>query len=218
MQAGTPVEGQALPKSPPARAEAGPAEGAVRPGKAKAARSHSLSARYGEVETDEPRYKPRDPNAAAGGAMLSIVGVSRGHCWSGMRASFSWCHCRAGNMGGVRAWAAGKIAGVLSAWHPPQLALEALHIRNGDLWASLTGEAIPRHIQNVDLSLRLGRDYRSLTLDITGAHPAQSAQPRLWPWDTGEVRLQRAFPGVSEKRTRRACEEEAAMVACRPGA
>ena len=41
-------------------------------------------------------------------------------------------------------------------------------IRNGDLWATLTGEAIPRHIQNVNLQLKLGRDYRTLTMDITG--------------------------------------------------
>ncbi len=95
-----------------------------------------------------------------------------------------WCPAAAGSMGGVRAWAAGKIAGLLSAWRPPQLALEALHVRNGDLWASLTGEAIPRHIQNVDLSLRLGRDYRSLTLDITGARLLR-VLPRhaLWPWE-----------------------------------
>ncbi len=41
-------------------------------------------------------------------------------------------------------------------------------VRNGDLWATLTGEAIPRHIQNVNLQMKLGRDYRTLTLDITG--------------------------------------------------
>ena len=52
---------------------------------------------------------------------------------------------------------------------PPQLALERVVIRNGDLWATLTGEAVPRHVQNVDLKLRLGRDYRTLTLDISGA-------------------------------------------------
>ncbi len=70
--------------------------------------------------------------------------------------------------GGLRAWAAKRISATLSTVRPPQLALERMVIRNGDLWATLTGEAIPRHIQNVNLQLKLGRDYRTLTLDITG--------------------------------------------------
>lgn len=70
--------------------------------------------------------------------------------------------------GGLRAWAAKRISATLSQVGPPQLALERMVIRNGDLWATLTGEAIPRHIQNVNLQLKLGRDYRTLMLDITG--------------------------------------------------
>ena len=70
--------------------------------------------------------------------------------------------------GGLRAWAAKRISSALSNIQAPQLALEHVVIRKGDLWATLTGEAIPRHVQNVDLKLKLGRDYRTLTLDITG--------------------------------------------------
>ena len=70
--------------------------------------------------------------------------------------------------GGLRAWAAKHISGTLANIQAPQLALEHVVIRKGDLWATVTGEAIPRHVQNIDLKLKLGRDYRTLTLDITG--------------------------------------------------
>ena len=70
--------------------------------------------------------------------------------------------------GGLRAWAAKRISSTLSNIQAPQLALEHVVIRRGDLWATVTGEAIPRHVQNVDLKLKLGRDYRTLALDITG--------------------------------------------------
>jgi hypothetical protein len=73
-------------------------------------------------------------------------------------------------MGGVRAWAAKRINQAIASLKPPAVALDVLTIRNGDLWAMLTGEDIPRHVQNLDLRLRLGRDYRSLALDIIGAH------------------------------------------------
>ena len=70
--------------------------------------------------------------------------------------------------GGLRAWAAKRISSTLTNIQAPQLALEHVVIRKGDLWATVTGEAIPRHVQNVDMKLKLGRDYRTLTLDITG--------------------------------------------------
>ena len=79
--------------------------------------------------------------------------------------------------GGLRAWAAKRISGVLSRVRPPQLALEAVVIRKGDLRATLTGETIPRHIQNVDLKLKLGRDYRTLTLDVSGTSTAIGVPP-----------------------------------------
>lgn len=74
-------------------------------------------------------------------------------------------------MGGVRAWAARRISAALQRVRPPQVALHRVHIRGGHLWATLTGEGAPRHVQDVDLLLRFGRDYSSLTLDITGARP-----------------------------------------------
>ena len=75
--------------------------------------------------------------------------------------------------GGLRAWAAKHINAVLSKVQPPQLALEHVAIRNGDVWVTFTGEAIPRHIQNVDMKLKLGRDYHTLTLDVTGGSISQ---------------------------------------------
>ena len=75
-------------------------------------------------------------------------------------------------MGGVRAWAARRISAALAQVRPPQVALHAVRVRRGHLWATLTGEGVPRHVQNVDLALRFGRDYNNLTLDITGARAA----------------------------------------------
>ena len=72
-------------------------------------------------------------------------------------------------MGGVRAWAAKRIGALVTSLKPPDVALAAVTLRGADLHATLTGESIPRHVQNIDLKLRFGRDYRSLTLDLTGA-------------------------------------------------
>ena len=69
---------------------------------------------------------------------------------------------------GLRAWAAKHISATLAQVRLPQLALERVAIRNGDLWATLTGEAIPRHVEGVNLQLKLGRDYRTRTLDLSG--------------------------------------------------
>ena len=84
-------------------------------------------------------------------------------------------------MGGVRAWAAKRISAVMSSVRPPALALDAVTIRSGDLWATLTGEEIPRHVENVDLRLRLGRDYHSLSLDIVGVHPCHLTGQAQYP-------------------------------------
>ncbi|CAL8466123.1 g5659 [Coccomyxa elongata] len=111
--------------------------------------SPALSARYGEVEDNEPRYKPRNPSADAS------------------------------STGGVRAWAAKRIGALVSSLKPPDVALAAVTLRGADLHATLTGESIPRHVQNIDLKLRFGRDYRSLTLDLTGvAHERDSASDK----------------------------------------
>ncbi len=71
-------------------------------------------------------------------------------------------------MGGVRAWAAKRIGALVKSLKPPDVALNAVSMRGGDLYATLTGEAVPRHVQNIDLKLRFGRDYRSITLDLNG--------------------------------------------------
>ena len=41
-------------------------------------------------------------------------------------------------------------------------------MRNGILLAHIAGEPVPRRIQNINFNLRLGRDYRSLALDLQG--------------------------------------------------
>lgn len=92
-----------------------------------------------------------------------------GSCRQAALEGFSCKRVGAGAMGGVRAWAAKRIGAVLASLQPPDVALNVVSIRGGDLYATLTGESIPRRVQNIDLKLRLGRDYRSLTLDLTGA-------------------------------------------------
>jgi hypothetical protein len=71
-------------------------------------------------------------------------------------------------LGGVRAWAAKRIGALVKSLKPPDVALNVVSLRGGDLYATLTGEAVPRHVQNIDMKLRFGRDYHSLTLDLTG--------------------------------------------------
>ena len=75
----------------------------------------------------------------------------------------------AGAGGGVRAWVAAKLNGAFSSWRPPAVALDRLTIRGGLLEAHVMGEAQPRRVQDVSLSLGLGSDYKSLTLDVAGA-------------------------------------------------
>eukprot|EP00884_Botryococcus_braunii_P001435 jgi/Botrbrau1/11292/Bobra.0038s0058.1 len=50
----------------------------------------------------------------------------------------------------------------------PEVAVEALSIRHGELKAYFVGEPIPRVINDVDLRLRLGPNYQTLKLDIFG--------------------------------------------------
>ena len=75
----------------------------------------------------------------------------------------------AGAGGGVRAWVAAKLNGAFSSWRPPAVALDRLTIRGGLLEAHVMGEAQPRRVQDVNLTLGLGSDYKSLTLDVAGA-------------------------------------------------
>lgn len=74
----------------------------------------------------------------------------------------------AGAGGGVRAWVAAMINGAFSSWRPPAVALDRLTIRGGLLEAYVMGEAQPRRVQDVNLTLGLGSDYKSLTLDVAG--------------------------------------------------
>ena len=48
------------------------------------------------------------------------------------------------------------------------MAVDLVTIRDGRLAALMVGEPIARRIEGVDLSLRLGPQYKSLVLDIAG--------------------------------------------------
>ena len=56
----------------------------------------------------------------------------------------------------------------LAQLKPPEIALDSVTIRNGILLAHIAGEPVPRRIQNINFNMRLGRDYRSLALDLQG--------------------------------------------------
>lgn len=70
---------------------------------------------------------------------------------------------------GLRAWATARLRGALRSWRPPAVGVDRLTIRGGLLEARVMGEAQPRRMQDVAMTLRLGADYRALTLDVAGA-------------------------------------------------
>lgn len=53
----------------------------------------------------------------------------------------------------------------------PDVGVESVRLRGGELQATLTGEPIPRRISGVDLTVRLSSDYRNMTLDVAGDSP-----------------------------------------------
>ena len=52
--------------------------------------------------------------------------------------------------------------------HPEQTSVRRIVIRDGQLQATVAGEATPRRFEHVDATLRLGRGYSSIHLDLHG--------------------------------------------------
>ena len=61
-----------------------------------------------------------------------------------------------------------------SKW--PQVGVECIRIRNGELAAHMVGEPIPRRISHVDLTVRLSNDYADMVLHVSGM-PKQKQHP-----------------------------------------
>lgn len=69
---------------------------------------------------------------------------------------------------GVKVWLQQKWAAARSQLKAPSVALDSVCITQGHLRAHITGEPVPRHFEQVHMSLRLGRDYKSLAIDLQG--------------------------------------------------
>lgn len=57
---------------------------------------------------------------------------------------------------------------MLSNFQAPEVALDSLAIRQSEVNAWVAGETVPRHYEQVNALLRLGRDYQRLELDVSG--------------------------------------------------
>ena len=68
----------------------------------------------------------------------------------------------------MKDWLQRKWAAARSQLKAPSVAVDTLFITQGHLRAHITGEAVPRHFEQVHMSLRLGRNYKSLAVDLQG--------------------------------------------------
>lgn len=50
----------------------------------------------------------------------------------------------------------------------PQVGVESVRIRRGELSATMAGEPIPRRISDVNCTVRFSDEYRNLVLDVAG--------------------------------------------------
>ena len=57
---------------------------------------------------------------------------------------------------------------VLAKLRPPEVVIDSLALRQSEVNAWVAGETVPRHYEQVNAVLRLGRDYQSLQLDVSG--------------------------------------------------
>ena len=57
---------------------------------------------------------------------------------------------------------------VLSRFRPPEVAIDSLAIRQSEINAWVAGETVPRHYEQVNAVVRLGRDYQRLEMDLSG--------------------------------------------------
>lgn len=63
---------------------------------------------------------------------------------------------------------------MLSNFQAPEVALDSLAIRQSEINAWVAGETVPRHFEQVDALLRLGRDYQRLELSVSGVCVTQA--------------------------------------------
>ena len=83
---------------------------------------------------------------------------------------------------GVKDWLQRKWAAARSQLKAPSVAVDTVSITQGHLRAHITGEPVPRHFEQLHMSLRLGRNYKSLAVDLQGtAFPCSAWDGRLQP-------------------------------------
>ena len=82
----------------------------------------------------------------------------------------------------MKDWLQRKWAAARSQLKAPSVAVDTVSITQGHLRAHITGEAVPRHFEQVHMSLRLGRNYKSLAVDLQGtALPCSAWGGRMQP-------------------------------------
>lgn len=69
------------------------------------------------------------------------------------------------------AWLQGPVGALQVLIRPEQTSVRRILLRNSYLEAQVSGEATPRRFERVDATLRLGRGYTSIDLDLHGTHP-----------------------------------------------
>ncbi|KAK9804274.1 hypothetical protein WJX72_004315 [[Myrmecia] bisecta] len=118
--------------------------GSVSGNRQKVHRSESnfLQSRHGDM--GGPAYRP-----------ASTAGVHRSRPSSAAASST------------VRSWLGGQWARLTAHLTVPQLAVDRIIVRNGTLDALFCAEQEPRHFDQIDLALDLGRDYHDLALKIS---------------------------------------------------
>lgn len=79
----------------------------------------------------------------------------------------------------MKVWLQQKWAAARSQLKAPSVALDSVCITQGHLRAHITGEPVPRHFEQVHMSLRLGRDYKSLAIDLQGTAFPDNVLPAL---------------------------------------
>ena len=68
----------------------------------------------------------------------------------------------------MKDWLQRKWAAARSQLKAPSVAVDTVSVTQGHLRAHITGEPVPRHFEQVHMSLRLGRNYKSLAIDLQG--------------------------------------------------
>ena len=91
--------------------------------------------------------------------------------WYPQRASLSELHFGADAW--LQKWLGQWGRAVLSNVGTPEMALDSITVRDGQLNMWVAGESVPRQFEQVDYTVALGRDYQDLDLALSGelCHP-----------------------------------------------